>query len=94
MGDAVYNLKLYYVRFARQASDESRYYDAGQNRLRALSEFVAANTGEHGSYENVSESHAFAAPEASYEPLTAAEIIARNPLSEALILPLLGEAVT
>ncbi len=69
----------------------------------ALSDFVAANTGEYGSYENVSEyirdlirrdkeraekeafdrlkaelTHAFAAPESSYKPLTAAEIIARN----------------
>ncbi len=68
-----------------------------------LSDFVAANTGEHGAYENVSEyirdlirrdkervekeafdrlkaelTHAFAAPESSYKPLTAAEIIARN----------------
>jgi Arc/MetJ-type ribon-helix-helix transcriptional regulator len=64
---------------------------------------VAANVGENGSYENVSEyirdlirrdkervekeafdrlkaelGHAFAAPESSYEPLTAAEVIARN----------------
>ncbi|MES2915407.1 MAG: addiction module antitoxin [Pseudomonadota bacterium] len=69
----------------------------------ALSDFVAANVGEDGSYENVSEyirdlirrdkerseaeafgrlkaelTHAFAAPEDSYQPLTAAEIIARN----------------
>lgn len=69
----------------------------------ALSDFVAANVGENGSYENVSEyirdlirrdkeraekeafdrlkaelRHAFAAPESSYKPLTAAEIIARN----------------
>ena len=69
----------------------------------ALSDFVAANVGDEGSYENVSEyirdlirrdkeraeakaygrlqaelSHAFAAPEDSYQPLTAAEIIARN----------------
>jgi putative addiction module CopG family antidote len=69
----------------------------------ALSDFVAANVGEDGSYENVSEyirhlirrdkeraekvafdrlkaelTHAFAAPEASYQPLTAAEVIARN----------------
>ena len=69
----------------------------------ALSEFVAANVGEHGAYENVSEyvrdlirrdkeraeeeaferlraelQHAFAAPESSYKPLTAAEVIARN----------------
>ena len=69
----------------------------------ALSDFVAANVGDEGSYENVSEyirdlirrdkeraeaeafgrlkaelSHAFAAPEDSYEPLTAADIIARN----------------
>jgi putative addiction module CopG family antidote len=69
----------------------------------ALSEFVAANVGETGSYENVSEyirdlirrdkerveqeaferlkaelTRAFAAPEASYQPLTAAEVIARN----------------
>ncbi len=69
----------------------------------ALSEFVAANVGEHGAYENVSEyirdlirrdkeraeekafdrlkaelAHAYAAPESSYEPLTAADVIARN----------------
>ncbi|MBI1218750.1 MAG: addiction module antitoxin [Rhodobacteraceae bacterium] len=69
----------------------------------ALSEFVAANVGEAGSYENVSEyirdlirrdkeraeqlafvrlkaelAQAFAAPEASYAPLTAADVIARN----------------
>ncbi|MCL2658645.1 MAG: addiction module antitoxin [Betaproteobacteria bacterium] len=69
----------------------------------ALSEFVAANIGEHGTYENVSEymrdlirrdkerveqeafnrlkaelAHAYAAPESSYKPLTAADVIARN----------------
>lgn len=69
----------------------------------ALRDFVAANVGEHGAYENVSEyvrdlirrdkerkdtdaferlkaelTHAHAAPEASYHPLTAAEVIARN----------------
>ncbi|MGF1456938.1 MAG: type II toxin-antitoxin system ParD family antitoxin [Alphaproteobacteria bacterium] len=69
----------------------------------ALSDFVTANVGENGSYENVSEyirdlirrdkeqtekqasdrlktelRHAFAAPESSYKPLTAAEVIARN----------------
>ena len=69
----------------------------------ALSDFVAANVGENGSYENISEyvrdlirrdkeraeaeafdrlkaelNHAFAAPEAAYKPLTAAEVIARN----------------
>ena len=69
----------------------------------ALSDFVAANVGDEGSYENVSEyirdlirrdkeraeaeafgrlkaelSHAFAAPEDSYQPLTAADVIARN----------------
>jgi putative addiction module CopG family antidote len=69
----------------------------------ALSEFVAANVGEDGAYENVSEyirdlirrdkeraereaferlkaelTRAFAAPEASYQPLTAADVIARN----------------
>ena len=69
----------------------------------ALSEFVAANVGENGSYENISEyvrdlirrdkeraeaeafnrlkaelRRAFAAPEESYRPLTAAEVIARN----------------
>ena len=69
----------------------------------ALSDFVAANVSETGSYENVSEyirdlirrdkerveqeaferlkaelTWAFAAPEDSYQPLTAAEIIARN----------------
>jgi antitoxin ParD1/3/4 len=69
----------------------------------ALSEFVTANVGENGAYENVSEyirdlirrdkergeqdaferlkaelQHAFAAPEASYKPLTAAEVIRRN----------------
>jgi putative addiction module CopG family antidote len=68
-----------------------------------LSEFVAANVGEDGAYENVSEyirdlirrdrervereaferlkaelTLAFAAPESSYEPLTAADVIARN----------------
>lgn len=69
----------------------------------ALSEFVASNVGENGSYENISEyvrdlirrdkeraereafdrlkaelTRAFAAPEDSYCPLTAAEVIARN----------------
>ena len=69
----------------------------------ALSEFVASNVGEHGSYENISEyvrdlirrdkeraegeafdrlkaelTRAFAVPEESYRPLTAAEVIARN----------------
>jgi len=69
----------------------------------ALSEFVASNVGESGSYENISEyvrdlirrdkerteqeafnrlkaelTRAFAAPEESYRPLTAAEVIARN----------------
>ena len=68
-----------------------------------LNEFVQANVGEDGVYENVSEyirslirrdkeraeqeafdrlkaklTHAFAAPDESYEVLTAAEIIARN----------------
>jgi antitoxin ParD1/3/4 len=69
----------------------------------ALSEFVAANVGEDGSYENISEyirdlirrdkeraerqafdrlqaelTRAFGEPEESYQPLTAAEVIARN----------------
>ncbi|RZN18162.1 addiction module antitoxin [Bradyrhizobium sp. Leo121] len=69
----------------------------------ALSDFVAANVGEDGSYENISEyvrdlirrdkeraekeafdrlkaelNKAFAAPEATYKPLNAAEVIARN----------------
>jgi len=69
----------------------------------ALSDFVSANVGDDGSYENVSEyirdlirrdkeraeaeafnrlkadlTHAFAAPEETYKPLTAAEVIARN----------------
>lgn len=69
----------------------------------ALSNFVAANVGENGSYENISEyvrdlirrdkerteaaafdrlkaelTRAFAAPEESYKPLSAAEVIARN----------------
>lgn len=69
----------------------------------ALSDFVAANVGDYGSYENISEyvrdlirrdkeradreafdrlkaelNRAFAAPESSYKPLTAAEVIARN----------------
>ena len=69
----------------------------------ALSEFVASNVGENGSYENISEyvrdlirrdkeraeseaferlkaelTHAFAAPDSAYRPLTAAEVIARN----------------
>jgi len=68
-----------------------------------LSDFVAANVGEHGAYDNVSEYvrdlirrdkerteqeafgrlkaelvHAFAAPDSSYKPLTAAQVIARN----------------
>ncbi len=68
-----------------------------------LSDFVAMNVGENGSYENVSEyirdlirrdkervenqaferlkaelAHAFASPESTYKPLTAAEVIARN----------------
>jgi antitoxin ParD1/3/4 len=68
-----------------------------------LSDFVATNVGENGTYENVSEyirdlirrdservdkeafdrlkaelAHAFTAPEASYEALTAAQVIARN----------------
>ena len=68
-----------------------------------LSDFVAANVGENGTYENVSEYirdlirrdservekealdrlkaelvHAFAAPESSYESLTAAQVVARN----------------
>jgi len=68
-----------------------------------LSDYVAANVGKHGAYENVSEyvrdlirrdkerhetaaferlktelTHAYAAPEASYHPLTAADVIARN----------------
>jgi Arc/MetJ-type ribon-helix-helix transcriptional regulator len=68
-----------------------------------LSDFVAANVGEHGAYENVSEymrdlirrdkervereafdrlkaelAHAYAAPDSSYQPLTAADVIARN----------------
>jgi putative addiction module CopG family antidote len=69
----------------------------------ALSDFVSANVGDEGSYENVSEyirdlirrdreraeaaafnrlkaelTHTFAAPEETYKPLTAAEVIARN----------------
>ena len=69
----------------------------------ALSDFVAANVGDNGSYENISEyvrdlirrdkerteaeafdrlkaelTRAFAAPEESYKPLSAVEVIARN----------------
>lgn len=69
----------------------------------ALSDFVAANVGDNGTYENVSEymrdlirrdkerveqqafgrlqaelTQAFAAPESSYQALTAADIIGRN----------------
>lgn len=69
----------------------------------ALSDFVAANVSESGSYENVSEyirdlirrdkeraeqeafdrlkaelTRAFAAPESTYQTLTAADVIARN----------------
>ena len=69
----------------------------------ALSDFVSANVGDGGSYENVSEyirdlirrdkeraeaeafnrlkaelGHAFAAAEETYQPLTVAEVIARN----------------
>jgi putative addiction module CopG family antidote len=68
-----------------------------------LSDFVATNVGENGSYENISEyvrdlirrdkeradgeafdrlkaelTHGFAAPESSYSPLIAAEVITRN----------------
>jgi antitoxin ParD1/3/4 len=68
-----------------------------------LSAFVAANVGEKGAYENVSEymrdlirrdkerteqeaferlraelALAYATPESSYQPLTAADVIARN----------------
>jgi putative addiction module CopG family antidote len=68
-----------------------------------LSDFVAANVSESGSYENVSEyirdlirrdkeraeqeafdrlkaelTRAFAAPESTYQTLTAADVIARN----------------
>ena len=68
-----------------------------------LSDFVSANVGEHGAYDNVSEyvrdlirrdkerdeqerfvrlkaeqGKAFAAPESSYKPVTATEVIARN----------------
>ena len=68
-----------------------------------LCDFVAANVGENGSYENISEyirdlirrdkeradreafdrlkaelARAFAAPDASFHPLSAAEVIARN----------------
>ncbi len=70
----------------------------------ALSEYVSANVGETGSYENVSEyirdlirrdkermerqafdrlkaelTRAFEAPDSSYAPLSAADVIARNP---------------
>ena len=69
----------------------------------ALSDFVADNVGENGSYENISEyirdlirrdmerneresfdrlkaelTRAFAAPDATYRPLSAADVIARN----------------
>ena len=69
----------------------------------ALSDFVAANIGEAGSYENVSEyirdlirrdkersereaferlraelGRAFAAPDETYRPLSAADVMARN----------------
>jgi antitoxin ParD1/3/4 len=71
----------------------------------ALSDYVSANVGESGCYENVSEyirdlirrdkernecqafdrlkaelNQAYAAPESSYQPLRAADIIARNRL--------------
>jgi putative addiction module CopG family antidote len=69
----------------------------------ALSEFVAANVGEHGAYDNVSEyvrdlirkdkketeeqaferlkaelQRAFAAPDAHYRRITAADVVKRN----------------
>ena len=72
-------------------------------RNETLSDFVSANVGEHGTYDNVSEyvrdlirrdkerdeqerfvrlkaelGKAFAAPESSYKPVTATEVIARN----------------
>ncbi len=68
-----------------------------------LSDYVSANVGESGSYENVSEyirdlirrdkervereaydrlkaelTQAFAAPDSSYQPLSAQDVIARN----------------
>jgi len=71
----------------------------------ALSEYVSANVGESGYYENVSEyirdlirrdkerrereafdrlkaelTQAFAAPESSYQPITADDVIVRNRL--------------
>jgi Arc/MetJ-type ribon-helix-helix transcriptional regulator len=74
----------------------------------ALGAFVAANVGEEGLYENVSEyvrdlirrdmaradreafdrlkaelTHAFAAPDSAYRPLTADQVIARNARREA-----------
>ena len=75
----------------------------------ALGEFVAANVGADGVYENVSEyvrdlirrdmsrveaeaferlraelAHAYAAPEDTYRPLTADDVIVRNRLREPL----------
>jgi len=69
----------------------------------ALSDFISANIGGEGAYENVSEfirdlirrdkaraeaevfnrlkaelTHTFVAPEETYKPLTAAEVIARH----------------
>ena len=69
----------------------------------ALSDFVSANVGDTGSYENVSEyirdlirrdkersereaferlkaelTRSFAAPDSSYHPLSASDVIARN----------------
>lgn len=69
----------------------------------ALSDFVSANVGENGSYENISEyirdlirrdkerseraafdrlkaelARAFAAPDASFHPVSASDVIARN----------------
>jgi antitoxin ParD1/3/4 len=51
----------------------------------ALSDFVAANVGDNGSYENISEyvrdlirRDKERTEEESYKPLSAAEVIARN----------------
>lgn len=68
-----------------------------------LSDFVSANVGENGAYENISEyvrdlirrdkerseqetfdrlkaelTHAFSAPDSTFTPLSATEVIARN----------------
>jgi Arc/MetJ-type ribon-helix-helix transcriptional regulator len=98
-----YFLVIFSTDFKQEEQAMSRSMTMTVRLKGPLSDFVAANTGEHGVYDNVSEyvrdlirrdkerteteafdrlkaelTRAFAAPESSYHPLTAADVIARN----------------